>query len=99
RRISSARASRMAWPSVISRECIPSCWPRVVVSGIDILAHLAGIWIGSAQRKLLARLNFGAHLTLDARKCLFVGQPLVSQPVRQRLQRIALRLPVLLLLG
>src|SRR5262249_40063001 len=85
-------ASLMALPSVISRTPWPLCW-LIVVLGIDILCHLAGIWIGGVERELLARGNFGLYTLLDLRECLRAGSTLLNQPAPEDLQRIAIGLP------
>src|SRR5258708_18967956 len=93
RRISSAKASRIAWLNVISRIIWPTCWLAVLLS-IDILFHLVQLRIGRVQGKGLARLNFGLYSLLDPRKCPAIGQLLLKQPVRQELQGIAVCFPV-----
>src|SRR5438309_2212899 len=96
RRISSAKASRMAWPRVTSRTLWPALWLAVVL-GIDILLHLARVWIRCVERKLLSRLDFGSYPLLDLLKCPPVSHPLFNQPVCQQFQGIAFRLPALFL--
>src|SRR5579884_2726567 len=98
RRISSARASRMACPSVTSR--IPggaALWLEVL-AGVDILRHLACIGIRSIERELLARLDLSLHTLLDQLKRLVIRHSLFDEPVRQYLQGVTLRLPKLLFL-
>src|SRR5205085_6631147 len=96
RRISSAKASRMAWPRVTSRTLWSAFWLAAVLS-IDILLHLAWLWIWRFERKLLSRLDFGSHPLLDLLKRPAVSHPLFNQPVCKQFQRIAFRLPALFL--
>src|SRR6266487_8952 len=95
RRISSAKASRMACPSVITRA---SCLVFLaVILSIDIFIYLAWIWIRSVESKLFSRFDFGSHALLDLLKRLAIGHSLCGQPVYKQFQRVALCLPVLFL--
>src|SRR5579864_146435 len=86
RRISSASASRTACANVSSR------------SGIDVLLHL----IDAGIRRCNGEFHGGFHLSARLRRNLIercrAGMPLRQQPTRMQLDRIALRLPVLLFL-
>src|SRR5436305_8193560 len=95
-RNSSAKASRMAWPRVISRTLWPAFELTVVLS-IDILIHLARVWKWCVERELLSRLDFGSHLLFDLLKRARISHALFSQPVGKQFQRIAFCLPVLFL--
>src|SRR5438270_7750940 len=96
RRISSARASRTAWPKVSRRG---AAWTSAALS-VDILGHLAGLWVGSLQ----GEGERAAHLLLD-----LLVDPVerarrraagARYPVARELHRITLRAPfVLLFLG
>src|SRR6266566_4432885 len=95
RRISSAKASRMAWPSVISRTPLPACWFAAVLS-IDILLYLAWVWIGRVERKAFSRLDFGLYPLFDLLKRPAIN-PLFNHPRGKQLQRVAFRNPVFFL--
>src|SRR5579884_1128077 len=72
------------------------CW-LVGVLSVDILFHLAWVWIWSIQRKLLTGFDLFSHSLLDLLKRTCVGHSLLNQPVREQFQRIAFRLPTLFL--
>src|ERR1700730_16336392 len=91
RRISSARASRTASPSVISRVA-------VIVSGIYVLVHLVHRRVGRRQRELHGVVHLGLHFGVNGIEAGLIGQLLAGQILREKLERIALALPLLLFL-
>src|ERR1700687_4065120 len=86
RRISSASASPTACANVISR------------SGIDILLHLVDARIRRRNGEFHGGFHLGARLRRNLIEDCCVGMSLREQPFHMQLDRIALRLPVLLLL-
>src|SRR3990170_2121201 len=92
RRISSARASLIAWANVSTRGAT-SC----TSSGIDVLRDLPCIGKGRLQRKL----NRGRRLFLDFTPDLIdhalIGLPLLEQPGLEQRERVSLPPPDLLL--
>src|SRR5512142_1930700 len=76
RRISSARASRMASPKVNSR------------SSINILRDFTGIGIGGVHGEFHARVHFLFHLGIDLVENGLVGQMLGQQPFGEDLEGI-----------
>src|SRR3970040_911358 len=80
RRISSAIASLTASPYVSS---------RTVVSGIDILVHLARIGVRRGQRVLHAAVGFRLHVGVDPLEDARIGEPLPREPPCQGLERVA----------
>src|ERR1700686_1898155 len=86
RRISSASASRTACANVISR------------SGIDVLLHLIDARIRRRNGEFHRGFHLGARLGGNLIEDCRVGMPLREQPFHMQLDRIALRLPVLLFL-
>src|SRR5579871_1029136 len=97
RRISSASASRMALPSVVSTIPWPTCWPCVTLLSVDMLVHLAGFWIGGVQRKRDARRNLLLHLLLKLLKDPGISSLFGNQTISQQLDGVAVRAPFLLL--
>src|SRR6266511_2165795 len=91
RRSSSASASRIASPKLISRT-------EVAVSGIDVLAHLVGIGIRRVDGEVDGGIHLGGELGLDGLERRLLGKLLFEQPRRQQHDRIAGGRPVLLLL-
>src|SRR5579863_3204607 len=96
RRNSSASASRMAWPSVISRTLLLSFWLEAVLS-IDMLLYLFRFRERRVECKLDSCLNFGTHFLLDVFKYPLVSQLLLNHPGREQFQRVTLTFPILLL--
>src|SRR3970040_727686 len=78
RRISSAIASLTASPYVSS---------RTVVSGIDILVHLARIRVRRGQRVLHAAVDFRLHVGVDPLEDARIGEPLRREPGGPGLER------------
>src|SRR6266567_199452 len=72
RRISSARASRIACANVSSRS---------VVSGIDVLLHLIDIRVGSSDREFHGPLHFSFNLNVQAIECARIREFLLDQPI------------------
>src|SRR6202040_507827 len=91
RRISSARASRTASPSVISRVA-------VIVSGIHVLVHLVHVRIGRRQRELNGFIHLRFHFGVNGIEVGLIGQLLRGQILREKFERIALAFPLLLFL-
>src|SRR5713101_3462908 len=89
RRISSARASRIACAKVSSRSA---------VSGIDILLHLIGTRVGCGDREVHGFLHLGLKLVVPVIECAGIGEFLLDQPIPQIKDRIPLTLPGLLFL-
>src|SRR6202790_1707474 len=89
RRISSASASRTACANVSS---------RTPVSGINVFTHFVGIRIRSGNGKLDRCLHFFADFVLHGDQRAGLRESLTGQPIRQDLQRIAFRLPMVLFL-
>src|ERR1700757_1191782 len=89
RRISSARASRIACAKVSSRSD---------VSGIDILIHLIGIRILRGGGKCNRPLHFGLDLGMHPIECLCINQLSLSQRPCQNGDRISFRFPSLFFL-
>src|ERR1700676_263223 len=87
RRISSASASRIACANVNS---------LVAVSGIHVLVHFLGSRIRRRNRKLHRRFHLRPHFVLHPFKRRGIRQLFRQQPVRKVLDRVALRLPLLL---
>src|SRR5215469_656677 len=101
RRISSAKASRIAWPRVISRVCWPCpgskrSWLDVVLS-IDILIYLAWVREWRVERELNSCCDLGPYPVLELFEDLRIGQAPIDQPGTEQHERIALGPPVLLL--
>src|ERR1700723_3572020 len=88
RRISSASASRTACPNVSSRE---------TVSGINVLFHFCYAGIRSGHGELDCLLHLRLDLCLDRTELCGIRQTLLHHPIGQQFDRVALRLPVLLL--
>src|SRR5215467_10722170 len=86
RRISSASASRTAWPKVNS---------RTAASGIYVLLRFFGFGIRCGNRKIHRGLHFCADIGFNASQRSRVGQLLSQQPVRKELDGIAPGLPFL----
>src|SRR5947209_460099 len=86
RRISSASASRTAWANVSSR------------SGIDVLGYLRRGRIARFHRELYGRFHLFTRLACNTFKHRGIGVLLIDKPLAMQLNRIALALPVLLLL-
>src|SRR5271170_3269598 len=86
RRISSASASRTACANVSSR------------SGIDVLLHFVDVWIRRGNCELYSCFHNGANLRSNSIEGCGVRIALLEQPFRQNFNRVAVRLPVLLLL-
>src|SRR5690348_4604361 len=97
RRSSSASASRMACARVSSRTPAASVLLMIVL-GVDILIHLAGIWEGCVEREIHRRLDLGARLPRHLVERIGVGNALLRQPLAEQRDRVTLRLPVLLFL-
>src|SRR3989442_4484921 len=89
RRISSASASRTACAKVSSR------W---LASGINVLLHFFWTRIGSCQGKLDGCFDLGSDFRVNAIQEGGIGEVLFREPGGKNLDRIALGLPVLLLL-
>src|SRR6202158_2359591 len=86
RRISSASASRTGCANVSSR------------SGIDVLFHLIDARIRRRNGEFHRGFHLSARLGGNLIEDCHVGMPLREQPFHMQLDRIALRLPVLLFL-
>src|SRR5271165_4616818 len=86
RRISSASASRIACANVSSR------------SGIDVLRDLVNAGIRRGDGELYRGFHLGARFGGDLIERCLSGIALGDQPLRMQLDRVALRLPVLLFL-
>src|SRR6478752_4190303 len=97
RRSSSASASRIACASVSSRTPADFVWLTIVL-GVDILINLAGIWERRVEREIHRYLDLGARLPRHLVKHIGVGNALLRQPLAEQRDRVALGLPVLLLL-
>src|SRR6266851_1041126 len=101
RRISSAKASRMAWPKVISRVCWPFPGPKLswldVVLSIDILIYLTWVREWRVERELNSCCDLGPYSLLDLFEDLRIGEALIDQPGAEQHERIPLSPPVLLL--
>src|SRR5438128_4225112 len=96
RRISSARASRIACPRVITR--VPwSLLCLAAVLGIDILIYLTWIWEWCIEPKFNTCLNLGTHPLLDLLKRSDICHLLLGQPLCEDEKRISLALPLFLL--
>src|SRR5579862_7175868 len=83
RRISSASASRMAWPIVSSRMPLGTAGAaeaEVVMLSVDILIHLAGLWEWRIERKLHTCLDLLAYRLPDAFQFVGAGEPLLDKP-------------------
>src|SRR5690348_3040943 len=89
RRSSSARASRTACASVISRP---------LLSGIDVLLHFVDSGIRGRDGELDGFVNLGFHFGLHLIEAGAVGELLGDQPIAVNLDRVALGLPLLLFL-
>src|SRR3989454_4796172 len=89
RRISSASASRTASPYVSSRSA---------PSRVDILVHLARLGVGRGQRELHPAVHLSLHVRDDPLEDALVGELLRGEPPGQRVERIVLGHPLLLLL-
>src|SRR5271169_2484743 len=87
RRISSASASRTAWPKVSSRE---------VTSGINVLLHRRDTGIRSGHRKLDRLLHLRLHFRLNPIELGCIRQALARKPIAEQFDGVALGLPVLL---
>src|SRR6185312_2068644 len=95
RRSSSASASRIAWPSVISRICVPLA-RSVAILGVDILRDLTLGRERRAETELDADLDLALRPLTYLGQLLRLGQPLRDEPVAQDFDRVALCLPELL---
>src|SRR5258708_13016042 len=89
RRISSARASRMACAKVNSRP---------VVSGIDILLNLIDIRIGRSNREFHGRLHFDFQFVIPSIHRRAIDEFLLLQKLSEVEDRVPLRLPGLFFL-
>src|SRR5579883_420748 len=89
RRSSSARASRTACASVIS---------RTLFSGIHVLLNFIHRGIGRGDGELNGLIDPGFHFGLDGVESRPVGHLLFDEPIAQDLDGIALGLPLLLFL-
>src|SRR5438128_2620667 len=100
RRISSANASRIAWPSVISRICrlLPDAERIDGVLSIDILIDLARFWERSTECELDSCCNFGTHSSLHLFESFRIGHMLLDQPRAEELQWVTLGHPLLFFL-
>src|ERR1700688_4183816 len=85
RRSSSASASRMASPRVNSRVA-------TATSGIDVLPHFVDGGVRSGECKLHAFVDFGLHFGVN------LIEILAGEVIGQKLDRIAIRFPLLLFL-
>src|SRR3990170_4357868 len=95
RRISSARASLIAWAIVSSRGAT-SC----TSSGIDVLRDLVCIGIGRVQRELNRGRDLIPDFTLDLVDHALIGLPLPEKPGLQQRERVSFLPPgPLLVLG
>src|SRR5467141_1530253 len=84
RRISSASASRTAWANVNSR------------SGIHMLLHFFYVGVRAVDGKLHRRFHFRSYVRRDPLQRRGIRVPLIEQPLRMKLDGIAIGLPVLL---
>src|SRR5688572_10501202 len=102
RRISSASASRIASPKLISRSgasAFDGIRPaRVAASGIDILTDLVWVGIWRVHGKFDGRVHLRRQLRLDPVERGPIRQPLGDEPVAVERDRIPFRHPALLLL-
>src|SRR6516165_4635606 len=89
RRISSARASRIAWAKVSSRSA---------GSGINVLIHLGFLRIRRGNRKFHRRLHLGFDFPFDLLQRGNIGNFFADQPLAKQQNRIAARFPLLLFL-
>src|SRR5262245_6133860 len=105
RRNSSARASRTASPYVSSRSLIigATCWigraARRGASRVDVVLDLGGLRVRRGQRELDAGIDLGLDVGEDPLEDRLVHEALRAEPPGQRLERIALRHPLALLLA
>src|SRR5688572_6002891 len=88
RRISSAIASRMASPKLISRTA-------AAVSGIDVLVDLARVRIRRVDRELHGSVHFRDELLLDGVERRLVQRALGEHRLDEQLERIAFAHPLL----
>src|SRR5690348_2499721 len=98
RRNSSASASRIACPSVISRIWAPLARAAATL-GVDILRDLALHRERRVQAELDACLDIALRLIPHLGQLLWLRQMFRHKPVAQHLDRVALRLPELLFFG
>src|SRR5579872_6137735 len=95
RRISSASASRTASPKVNSRT---ASFTNSAVSGIHVLLHLVHVGIGRRHSELYGFLDLGLYFHLDLIQRGLIGDLLRENCLGRNLDRISLRLPLLLFL-
>src|ERR1017187_8868250 len=84
RRISSARASRIASAKVIS---------RLFIADVDMLINLGGGRKGSVDGELYAQVNLRLHLAPHLVQVSLNGDSLGQEPIGHDLKRITPRLP------
>src|SRR5215475_1089571 len=89
RRISSARASRIACASVSS---------RTATSGIDVLLHFTHVRISAIHRELSRFLHLGLDLRIHPVEGFCVHTLLFDEPRAMHRNRVMVRLPGLFLL-
>src|SRR5580704_1262520 len=94
RRISSARASRMACAMVSSRVATAS----PPFSSVDILIHLVDAGIRGGHSELHAVIDLSLHLVVQLVERGAIGQTFGHEPLAHDPKRIALGLPLLLFL-
>src|SRR5579863_3087917 len=97
RRISSARASRMACAIVSSRTAVAVSSP-LFASSIDILIHLVGTGIRGIESELHGAIDFNLHFIMYFVERRAIGFPLRYQPLTHDPDGIAIGLPLLLFL-